>query len=106
MWSEENQVYYYSKFDLFESDQSQNEFYQYSVFVEQVSMELGQEWRLEAGLLFSPLCGSQDVFMNLLELWLHHHPTLTSLRMSGNKNVTFNSAYVQEFITKMTEHTS
>jgi hypothetical protein len=41
MWSEEHQVFYYSNFDLFNSTQCEEEFYQFSMFIEKVSSELG-----------------------------------------------------------------
>lgn len=40
IWEEENQIFYYSNFTLFDDEKDQNTFYEYSIFMEQVSNEL------------------------------------------------------------------
>jgi hypothetical protein len=53
-WSEESQTFYYSSFELFDTNEDISKFYQYSLFVDQILLELGEEWKAEAQILYSP----------------------------------------------------
>ena len=41
LWSEEREVFYYSNFDLFNCTHSEQQFYQFTIFIEKVATELG-----------------------------------------------------------------
>jgi hypothetical protein len=104
-WSEEHQIYYYSKFDLF-SHESEEEFYQFSIFGEKISTELGSDWLAEASLLYYPYVSSKQIFLNLLELWLRHHPPVNSMKSTNKKSSVFNLEYVSSFNSMIQAHLS
>ncbi len=86
--------------------------------------ELGEEWRAEAGILFQPYFYGEDVFMNLLAIWLQLHPMVNTVydnpmathpsngtngmgatsASGGNAKIkapVFNNSFVEEFVTRM-----
>lgn len=100
-YSEEHHVYYYSSFDLFSEQEAEDEFYEFTIFLQKVSSELGNEWKNEARHLYWPLINHHQVFLHLMELWLQHHPPVNSQRLSKAKPTTFSPAFLAQFTVRM-----
>lgn len=95
-YSEEREVFYYSNFDLFNCNEAEEDFFQFTTFIERVATELGKEWQREAQRLYQPELTSNRVFMTLMELWLSQHPSINTLK-TINKTIPFNPKFVTRF---------
>lgn len=97
LWSEEREVYYYSNFDLFNCSNPEEEFYEFTTFIERVATELGREWQREAQMLYSPHLNHNRVFLTLMELWLSQHPPTNTFRNPKTKLPPFNPHFIAHF---------